>query len=71
MPFRRGETENLRLHIVRDEFFRLPKLPRDITGLQLANTLSRYGYRVVRQAGSHIRLTRDSDIGSSISLFRS
>jgi predicted RNA binding protein YcfA (HicA-like mRNA interferase family) len=42
----------------------MPKLPRDITGLQLAKALSGYGYRVVRQTGSHIRLTRDSEKGS-------
>jgi predicted RNA binding protein YcfA (HicA-like mRNA interferase family) len=35
------------------------KLPRDLSGLDLAKALSRIGYRVVRQTGSHIRLTRD------------
>lgn len=33
------------------------KLPRDISGAELARLLHRYGYRVVRQTGSHIRLT--------------
>jgi len=33
------------------------KLPRDITGRQLATALARLGYEVSRQAGSHIRLT--------------
>ena len=35
------------------------KLPRDLSGSVLAKTLGRVGYRVVRQSGSHIRLTRD------------
>lgn len=34
------------------------KLPRDITGLGLAKALSRFGYIIQRQTGSHIRLTR-------------
>ncbi len=33
------------------------KLPRDIGGRQLAKLLERYGYRVTRQTGSHLRLT--------------
>ncbi len=33
------------------------KLPRDITGLELAKTLDVLGYRITRQTGSHIRLT--------------
>jgi predicted RNA binding protein YcfA (HicA-like mRNA interferase family) len=33
------------------------KLPRDIGGAELAHLLGKYGYRVVRQTGSHIRLT--------------
>ncbi len=32
------------------------KLPRDISGEELARLLGRYAYRVVRQTGSHIRL---------------
>lgn len=32
------------------------KLPRDLSGLQLASALHRYGYSIVRQTGSHIRL---------------
>jgi predicted RNA binding protein YcfA (HicA-like mRNA interferase family) len=35
-----------------------PKLPRDISGRQLAKTLSSLGYEVTRQSGSHLRLTR-------------
>lgn len=33
------------------------KLPRDIGGKELIAALSRYGYRVTRQSGSHVRLT--------------
>jgi predicted RNA binding protein YcfA (HicA-like mRNA interferase family) len=33
------------------------KLPRDLSGHELAKLLRRYGYEVVRQTGSHIRLT--------------
>jgi predicted RNA binding protein YcfA (HicA-like mRNA interferase family) len=33
------------------------KLPRDISGEELAQILKEYGYRIVRQTGSHIRLT--------------
>lgn len=33
------------------------KLPRDLSGLDLARALSGIGYRITRQTGSHIRLT--------------
>jgi predicted RNA binding protein YcfA (HicA-like mRNA interferase family) len=33
------------------------KLPRDVGGEQLAALLGRYGYKVTRQTGSHMRLT--------------
>jgi predicted RNA binding protein YcfA (HicA-like mRNA interferase family) len=33
------------------------RLPRDISGLDLAGRLARLGYEVTRQTGSHIRLT--------------
>lgn len=33
------------------------KLPRDISGVELARLLGRYGYLSMRQTGSHIRLT--------------
>jgi predicted RNA binding protein YcfA (HicA-like mRNA interferase family) len=35
------------------------KLPRDVSGAQLAKALSVLGYRVTRQTGSHLRLTCD------------
>ena len=33
------------------------RLPRDISGLDLAKALTRLGYEKTRQTGSHIRLT--------------
>ncbi len=37
------------------------KLPRDISGTELAKALGRYGYTVTRQTGSHLRLTTQTD----------
>ncbi|MCC6811726.1 MAG: type II toxin-antitoxin system HicA family toxin [Deltaproteobacteria bacterium] len=34
-----------------------PRLPRDLSGTDLARLLRRYGYESTRQTGSHIRLT--------------
>ena len=36
------------------------KLPRDLSGADLARALAKVGYRVTRQTGSHLRLTADS-----------
>ena len=33
------------------------RLPRDLSGEELAVLLGRYGYEVTRQTGSHMRLT--------------
>jgi len=33
------------------------KLPRDISGTDLAKWLGRLGYEITRQTGSHLRLT--------------
>ncbi len=33
------------------------KLPRDLDGSQLAQALNKLGYKIIRQTGSHIRLT--------------
>jgi predicted RNA binding protein YcfA (HicA-like mRNA interferase family) len=33
------------------------KLPRDLSGRELARELSSLGYRISRQTGSHLRLT--------------
>lgn len=32
------------------------KIPRDLTGLELINLLRPFGYEVIRQTGSHIRV---------------
>jgi predicted RNA binding protein YcfA (HicA-like mRNA interferase family) len=39
----------------------MTRLPRDVTGEQLARALAKVGYQVTRQSGSHIRLTTDGD----------
>jgi predicted RNA binding protein YcfA (HicA-like mRNA interferase family) len=33
------------------------RLPRDLSGEELAVLLGRYGYEITRQTGSHMRLT--------------
>ena len=33
------------------------RLPRDVSGNDLAKALSAFGYQVTRQTGSHLRLT--------------
>jgi predicted RNA binding protein YcfA (HicA-like mRNA interferase family) len=33
------------------------RLPRDVSGRDLAKALSRLGYKITRQTGSHIRVT--------------
>jgi predicted RNA binding protein YcfA (HicA-like mRNA interferase family) len=33
------------------------KLPRDLSGIELARLLRKFGYEVTRQTGSHMRLT--------------
>ncbi|MCF8232604.1 MAG: type II toxin-antitoxin system HicA family toxin [Bacteroidales bacterium] len=33
------------------------KIPRDISGYELANALEIYGYKITRQKGSHMLLT--------------
>lgn len=35
------------------------RLPRDVTGEQLARRLAEFGYEVTRQKGSHLRLTTE------------
>lgn len=34
-----------------------PKIPRDVSGKNLAKGLSKFGYEITRQTGSHLRLT--------------
>ncbi len=36
------------------------KLPREISGEELAKLLKKYGYEITRQTGSHIRLTTEN-----------
>jgi len=33
------------------------KLPRNISGAELAGALKKLGYQITRQTGSHLRLT--------------
>lgn len=35
----------------------MPKIPRDLSGRELAKLLSLFNYEITRQTGSHIRLT--------------
>lgn len=35
----------------------MARLPRDLSGRDLARALRRYGYEVTRETGSHLRLT--------------
>ena len=39
------------------------KLPRDVSGQDLARALRIYGYAITRQTGSHMRLTRQGPHG--------
>lgn len=36
------------------------KIPRDVSGDELAGLLAQFGYAVTRQTGSHMRLTSSS-----------
>jgi predicted RNA binding protein YcfA (HicA-like mRNA interferase family) len=36
------------------------KIPRDVSGDELARLLAQYGYVITRQTGSHMRLTSSS-----------
>ncbi len=35
----------------------MPKIPRDLSGIELCKILAKFGYEITRQSGSHIRLT--------------
>ena len=39
------------------------KLPRDVSGDELAKRLEKFGYIITRQTGSHMRLTRTTEEG--------
>jgi predicted RNA binding protein YcfA (HicA-like mRNA interferase family) len=38
------------------------KIPRDVSGDDLARLLAQFGYAVTRQTGSHMRLTSSSKV---------
>ena len=40
-----------------------PKVPRNVSGKDLIKVLSKYGYSVVRQTGSHIRMSINIEDG--------
>ena len=46
------------------------KLPRDVSGTDLAKRLEKLGYRVTRQTGSHMRLTCDVAPGHHVTVPR-
>jgi len=37
------------------------KIPRDVSAAKLINLLKHYGYQIIRQTGSHIRLSKNID----------
>ena len=37
----------------------MPKIPRDVSGRELAQLLGKYGYEIKRETGSHIRLVSE------------
>ena len=45
-----------------------PKLPRDVSGHDLAAALATFGYRTSRQTGSHLRLTTDERGGHHVTV---
>lgn len=46
------------------------KMPRDVSGEELARLLGRLGYGVTRQTGSHMRLTRVAEVEHRITIPR-
>ena len=40
-----------------------PKTPRDVSGKDLVKVLSKYGYEVLTQSGSHIRMSINTNDG--------
>jgi predicted RNA binding protein YcfA (HicA-like mRNA interferase family) len=44
------------------------KLPRDLSGADLAKALSGIGYRITRQTGSHLRLTIEKPLQHHITI---
>ena len=46
------------------------KLPRDISGAELAALLKVFGYEVTRQTGSHMRLTTHETVEYHLTILR-
>lgn len=46
------------------------KLPRDVSGEEIAKLLGRLGYGVTRQTGSHVRLSRLAEVEHRITIPR-
>ena len=44
------------------------KLPRDLSGRELARLLEQLGYETTRQTGSHIRLTKPGETAHHITI---
>ncbi len=44
------------------------KTPRNISGLELSKLLRLYGYKVIRQTGSHIRLSTNENCEHNITI---
>lgn len=44
------------------------RLPRDVSGRDLARALAGLGYATVRQSGSHIRLSRSAEPAHQITI---
>jgi len=42
------------------------KVPRDVDASDLINLLGRYGYDIIRQTGSHVRLSKKLDEGEHV-----
>jgi len=46
------------------------KIPRDLSGEELARLLIKFGYQVTRQTGSHLRLSRVGETEHHITIPR-
>ena len=44
------------------------RMPRDISGAELTKLLSKFGYKIIRQTGSHIRLTTQQNGEHSVTV---
>jgi predicted RNA binding protein YcfA (HicA-like mRNA interferase family) len=46
------------------------KIPRDLSGEELARLLEKFGYQITRQTGSHLRLSRIGETEHHITIPR-